>query len=55
MIRHEERLATAIAHLILDPAAPPARHIAVGAASPIPAGSVAASPSPYRVARIAAA
>ncbi len=39
MIRQEERLATALAHLILDPAAPPARHIAVGAASPIPAAA----------------
>ena len=35
----EERLAAAIARLILDPAAPPARHIAVGAASPIPAAA----------------
>src|SRR3712207_60124 len=32
----EERLAAAIARLILDPGAPPARHVAVGAASPIP-------------------
>lgn len=39
MIKAEERLASAIAHLILDPAAPPARHIAVGAASPIPAAA----------------
>lgn len=39
MIASEERLATAIPHLILDPAAPPARHIAVGAASPIPAAA----------------
>ena len=39
MIRHEERLAAALARLILDPAAPPARHIAVGAASPIPAAA----------------
>ena len=39
MIRAEERLAAAIAALILDPAAPPARHIAVGAASPIPAAA----------------
>jgi glutaconate CoA-transferase, subunit B len=38
-IRHEERLAAAIARLILDPAAPPARHVAVGAASPIPAAA----------------
>lgn len=35
----EERLAAALARLILDPAAPPARHIAVGAASPIPAAA----------------
>jgi len=39
VIASEERLATAIPHLILDPAAPPARHIAVGAASPIPAAA----------------
>ncbi|MBC7799139.1 MAG: CoA synthetase, partial [Gemmatimonadaceae bacterium] len=39
MIQPEERLAAAIATLILDPAAPPARHIAVGAASPIPAAA----------------
>lgn len=39
MIAPEERLAAAIAALILDPAAPPARHIAVGAASPIPAAA----------------
>ncbi len=39
MIQPEERLATAIARLILDPAHPPARHIAVGAASPIPAAA----------------
>ena len=39
MIQPEERLAAAIAALILDPAAPPARHIAVGAASPIPAAA----------------
>ncbi len=38
-IRIEERLAVALARLILDPAAPPARHIAVGAASPIPAAA----------------
>ncbi len=38
-VRAEERLIGAIARLILDPAAPPARHIAVGAASPIPAAS----------------
>ncbi|WP_419896352.1 CoA-transferase [Roseomonas sp. USHLN139] len=39
MIQPEERLAAALAALILDPAAPPARHIAVGAASPIPAAA----------------
>ncbi|PZW38942.1 glutaconate CoA-transferase subunit B [Humitalea rosea] len=39
MIALEERLAVALAELILDPAAPPARHIAVGAASPIPAAA----------------
>ena len=39
MIHPEERLAAAIARLILDPAQPPARHIAVGAASPIPAAA----------------
>jgi glutaconate CoA-transferase subunit B len=35
----EERLITTVARLIRDPAAPPARHIAVGAASPIPAAA----------------
>jgi glutaconate CoA-transferase subunit B len=39
MIQPEERLISAIARLILDPASPPARHIAVGAASPIPAAA----------------
>ncbi len=39
MIAPEERLAAAIARLILDPAAPVAQHIAVGAASPIPAAA----------------
>ncbi len=39
MIRPEERLAAAIARLIVDPTAPPARHVAVGAASPIPAAA----------------
>jgi glutaconate CoA-transferase subunit B len=39
MIQPEERLIGAIARLILDPRAPPARHIAVGAASPIPAAA----------------
>ena len=39
MIQPEERLAAAVARLILDPAAPAARHIAVGAASPIPAAA----------------
>ena len=35
----EEHLAVAIARLILDPAAAPVRHVAVGAASPIPAAA----------------
>ena len=35
----EEKLITAIARLIRDPAAPPARHVAVGAASAIPAAA----------------
>jgi glutaconate CoA-transferase subunit B len=35
----EERLICAVARLILDPTAAPARHIAVGAASPIPAAA----------------
>jgi len=39
VIQPEERLAAAIARLILDSAHPPARHIAVGAASPIPAAA----------------
>jgi glutaconate CoA-transferase subunit B len=39
MIRAEERLIGAVARLILDASAPPARHIAVGAASPIPAAA----------------
>lgn len=39
MIAREEIMAAAIARLILDPQAPPARHIAVGAASPIPAAA----------------
>jgi glutaconate CoA-transferase subunit B len=38
-IAPEERIAAALARLILDPSAPPARHIAVGAASPIPAAA----------------
>lgn len=38
-VRPEERLIACIARLILDPSAPPARHIAVGAASPIPAAA----------------
>lgn len=38
-IAPEERLAATLARLILDPAAPPARHIAVGAASPVPAAA----------------
>ncbi len=36
----EERLAVAIAKLVLDPAAPRARHVAVGNASAIPAAAV---------------
>ena len=39
MIRLEERMAACLARLNLDPSAPPARHIAVGAASPIPAAA----------------
>jgi len=39
VIQPEERLAAAVAALILDPAALPARHIAVGAASPVPAAA----------------
>ena len=39
MIAHEERLAAALARLITDPTQPPVRHIAVGAASPIPAAA----------------
>jgi glutaconate CoA-transferase subunit B len=39
MIAAQERLICAVARLILDPTAPVARHIAVGAASPIPAGA----------------
>ena len=38
-IKPEERIAATLARLILDPSAPPARHIAVGAASPIPAAA----------------
>ena len=38
-IHRQERLIAAVARLILDPTAPPARHIAVGAASPIPAAA----------------
>ncbi|WP_270933737.1 CoA-transferase [Falsiroseomonas oryzae] len=38
-IRPEERLAAAVARLILDPAAPAARHAAVGNASAIPAAA----------------
>ncbi len=37
--RPEERLILAMARLILDPTAPPARHVAVGAASPVPAAA----------------
>ena len=39
MVHPQERLAAAVARLVLDPAAPEARHIAVGAASPIPAAA----------------
>jgi glutaconate CoA-transferase subunit B len=39
VIAPQEILIAAIARLITDPAAPPARHIAVGAASPIPAAA----------------
>ncbi|MFN8982919.1 MAG: CoA-transferase [Alphaproteobacteria bacterium] len=38
-IKLEERIAVALAKLILDPSAPLARHIAVGAASPMPAAA----------------
>ena len=38
-IKLEERIAVALAKLILDPSASPARHIAVGAASPMPAAA----------------
>jgi glutaconate CoA-transferase, subunit B len=51
-IRPEERLAAAIARLILDPAARPVRHAAVGNASAIPAAScllVRAMGHPLRV------
>jgi hypothetical protein len=41
-IKLEERIAVALAKLILDPSAPPARHIAVGAASPMPAARTSA-------------
>ncbi|MCS6892413.1 MAG: CoA synthetase [Rhodovarius sp.] len=37
--RIEELLAVALARLIMDPSAPPARRVAVGAASPIPAAA----------------
>jgi glutaconate CoA-transferase subunit B len=39
VIAPEERLAAVLARLIADPSALPARHIAVGAASPIPAAA----------------
>ena len=39
MMQPEERMAAALARLILDPTAPPARHVAVGAASAIPAAA----------------
>ena len=51
-VQPEERLAAALARLIRDPSAPPARHIAVGAASPIPAAAcwlVAKSGHPVRL------
>jgi glutaconate CoA-transferase subunit B len=51
-VQPEERLAAALARLILDPTAPPVRHIAVGAASPIPAAAcwlVAKSGHPVRL------
>ncbi|MCR0984360.1 CoA synthetase [Roseomonas populi] len=51
-VQPEERLAAALARLILDPSAPPVRHIAVGAASPIPAAAcwlVAKSGHPVRL------
>ncbi len=38
-VKPEELLAATLARLILDPTAPPARHIAVGAASPLPAAA----------------
>ena len=38
-IAPEERLIAALAALLLDPLAPPVRHVAVGAASPIPAAA----------------
>ncbi|HEY8609960.1 MAG TPA: CoA-transferase [Roseomonas sp.] len=38
-VQPEERLAAVLARLINDPAASPARHIAVGAASPVPAAA----------------
>lgn len=38
-VHPQERLITTLARLILDPAAPRAAHIAVGAASPIPAAA----------------
>jgi glutaconate CoA-transferase subunit B len=52
MIRPEERMAAALARLILDPDAAPARCVAVGAASPVPAAAcylVAALGAPIRV------
>ncbi|WP_137181395.1 CoA-transferase [Roseomonas sp. AR75] len=51
-IRPEERLATAVARLILDPSAPPVRHAAVGNASAIPAAAcllVKAMGNPLRI------
>lgn len=48
----EELLAVTLARLIRDPEAPPARHIAVGAASPVPAAAcwlVAKQGAPVRL------
>lgn len=38
-VRPEERLIATLTRLILDPAQPPVRHVAVGAASPMPAAA----------------
>lgn len=56
-VRQEERLIAALAALIRDPAAPPVRHVAVGAASPIPAAAcwlARALGSPMRISIIQA-